>query len=129
MPEPVDSVNDMIRDAICAQLVEGKSLVEICRQEGFPARRTVYEWQEKDEAFRSRIVRAREIGQDALIDQCREIADSATPEDVNVAKLRIWHRQWEASKRAPKQFGDKTAITDGNGGPLQFVLTRPAKAE
>lgn len=79
----------------------------------------VYQAMAKDEAFRNAIACAREAQQEAIIDQTIDIADSATPEDYNVMKLRIWARQWRASKLAPKKYGDKiiTENTNINIGP------------
>jgi hypothetical protein len=118
MPATIES--DLIKARICELLSTGLSLVDVCKLGGFPVRSVIYEWQERDDSFRTRIIRAREIGQDAIIDQCREIVDNATPEDVNVAKLRVWHRQWEAAKRAPKQFGDRTILAGDSENPIML---------
>jgi hypothetical protein len=64
----------------------------------------------EDDKFDARITHARAKQQDALVDEMRDIADSATAEDWQVKRLQIWQRQWEASKRAPKKYGDKIAI-------------------
>ena len=110
------SYTEEAADLICAALAEGKTMAQACAPEVCPARSTVYYWMEQNDAFRSRIARAREIGQDATVDDCREIVDNATPEDWQVARLRVWHRQWEAAKRAPKQFGEK--ITQEHTGEI-----------
>src|SRR3984885_11190199 len=39
--------------------------------------------------------------------QTVDMADAATPEDWQVVKLRIWARQWRASKLAPKVYGER----------------------
>ena len=46
-----------------------------------------------------------------FFDQCVRMADEATPEDWQVVKMRIWARQWRASKLAPKKYGDKVEQT------------------
>ena len=38
------------------------------------------------------------------------MADAATEADYNVVKLRIWARQWRASKLAPKKYGDRSDV-------------------
>ena len=37
-------------------------------------------------------------------------------------RVRIDKRLRLAGKWAPKEFGDKVALTDGDGGPLQIVI-------
>jgi hypothetical protein len=70
--------------------------------------------------LRARIARAREIQQDALVDQMADIAASATPEDWQVKRLQIWTRQWMAAKLRPKVYGDRqqveAAVTVVKGG-------------
>jgi ABC-type nitrate/sulfonate/bicarbonate transport system ATPase subunit len=71
----------------------------------------------KDEAFRTRIARAREAQQDALMDETLEMADAATAEDWQVVELRIWARQWLAAKLAPKKYGEAMLLKHaGNDG-------------
>lgn len=115
-PNPLD---DGIVEKICDRLVAGESITSICSDETMPATTMVYQAMAKDEAFRNAIACAREAQQEAIIDQTIDIADSATPEDYNVMKLRIWARQWRASKLAPKKYGDKiiTENTNINIGP------------
>jgi hypothetical protein len=108
-------------DELCARIIAGEGIKAICRDDDMPAHRTVYERMAADEAFRTRIARAREAQQEALIDETVEMADAATVEDHQVVKLRIWARQWRASKLAPKKYGDKLDATIGNpdGTPIQ----------
>jgi hypothetical protein len=54
--------------------------------------------------------RVRECQQDAEIDRTVAMADAATEADYNVVKLRIWARQWRASKLAPKKYGDRSEV-------------------
>lgn len=105
------SYSEETADFICEQLAIGKTLLAICRDnEEMPDRTTVARWMTKMPEFASRIALSRDFGQDFTVDECRDIVDSATPEDFQVARLRVWHRQWEASKRAPKRLGDKLDV-------------------
>ena len=62
---------------ICEQLSEGIPLRQICREnDGFPAWRTVYDWMGRDEELSASIARARDIGYDALAEECLQIADN-----------------------------------------------------
>ncbi len=62
--------------AICDQLAEGKSLRAICKEMG-KSESSVRYWLHKDEEAFAHSARARELGCDALADECLEIADGA----------------------------------------------------
>ena len=117
-------LSEDIQERIIEALADGGALKLICAEPGMPDRRTVQRWMATDEEFAARIARARKIGQDALIEECREIADQATPEDWQVAKLRIWHRQWEAAKRDPKNFGDRLTQAGDPDAPIAVRVIR-----
>ena len=108
-------------EAIVTRLMEGESLVAICKGEGMPHRNTVLRWQVQHEDFGARCARAREAQAHAVFDDMQEIADKATPENVQVAKVRISTMQWRASKLAPKVYGDKLELSGDPNRPLAFV--------
>lgn len=97
-------------DLLCERISSGMGISEVCAMEDMPAKATVYAHMASDDAFRTRIARAREAQQDAEADLCVDLADSATAEDWQVIKLRIWARQWRASKLSPKKYGDKLEL-------------------
>jgi hypothetical protein len=105
---PTDAPLDdpSVVDALCARIIAGDGIKAICASNGMPSRSAVYERMAVDLAFRTRIAGAREAQQDAHIDDTVDMADAATIEDHQVVKLRIWARQWRASKLAPKKYGD-----------------------
>src|SRR5262245_43560238 len=49
---------------------------------------------------------AREAQADKFFKECIEIADTATQENCNVARLRVDTRKWAAARLAPKKYGD-----------------------
>lgn len=93
-------------DEICGRISSGEAVKDLDR-DGLIKERDFYRLMAADEEFRSRIARAREAQQDYEADQCVTMADKATEADWQVVKLRIWARQWRASKLAPKKYGDK----------------------
>ena len=125
---------------ICEQLSEGIPLRQICRDnDGFPAWRTVYDWMARDDALGSEgvglsasISRARDIGYDALAEECLLIADTiefgqkqvmtdegtaTTIEDMlGHRKLRIETRLKLLAKFHPTKYGDRVAIEGVENG-------------
>jgi predicted secreted protein len=126
--------NPEIARIICEQLSEGIPLRQICRENaGFPAWRTVYDWMAKDDALGSAgvglsasIARARDIGYDAIAEECLQIADNielgqkqvmtdegsaTTVEDMlGHRKLRIETRLKLLAKFHPTKYGDKLGL-------------------
>lgn len=66
-----------------------------------------YKWIDRDAKRGELLMRARTRGGQSLAEQTLEIADSATPQEAQVAKLRVDTRRWLASKMAPDEYGDK----------------------
>ena len=66
-----------------------------------------YKWIDRDAKRGELLTRARARGGQSLAEQTLEIADSATPQEAQVAKLRVDTRRWLASKMAPDDYGDK----------------------
>ena len=131
-----------IGEELVIWISEGKTLREFCRQDGYPSYGTIYDWIEKDEHLASRIARARLIGEDVIAMECLEIADDGTndwetrktakgveyeahnPEVVNRSRLRIDTRLKLLAKWNPKKYGEKVALTGGDGvGPIQAAIT------
>jgi hypothetical protein len=140
--------NPDIARSMCEQLSEGIPLREICRQEGFPAWRTVYDWMRKDPDLSTAIAHARDVGYDAMAEECLQIADNpllgeevsesetpeGTDEDGNVIvrktvtikkvdmlghrKLQIETRLKLLAKFNPKKYGDKVVHSGDDENPV-----------
>ena len=104
--------------SICERISKGTTLAQICRDDGI-GRTTVYEWLKEHSAFAERFARARELGFDAIADDCMDIADDGSndwmlsnkPDDeryvlngehVQRSKLRIESRLKLLAKWSPK---------------------------
>nr|WP_312809334.1 hypothetical protein [Agrobacterium cavarae] len=104
---------------------------------------TVFKWLRDNEAFSQQYARAREVQADALFDDILDIADDGrndwiekrnadgenigwmeNGEALKRSQLRIEARKWMAGKLRPKKYGDKLALTDGEGGPLKVNVVR-----
>lgn len=105
--------------ALCDAIASGQSVRSSAHLAGI-SEPTVYRMMARDAEFASKIAAARSAQQDYEADNCVNMADDATPEDWQVVKLRIWARQWRASKLAPKKYGDKVTLAGDEENPLMF---------
>lgn len=94
-----------IKDRVCLEIAEGKSLRSICEADDMPAAETIRVWLIDDSEFSVQYARAREEQADFYADEIIDIADKA--KDANLARLQIDARKWKASKMQPKKYGDK----------------------
>jgi hypothetical protein len=131
-----------IAEAICARLSEGEPLRQICRDEGMPKWRTVYDWLAENEDFAARFARAREVGFDAIAAEALEIADTplmgeeiTEKDDGRVEKRKgdmLGHRKLQIETRLkllakwdPKRYGERISqeLTGANGGPVHITAS------
>jgi len=115
-----------LQDEIIARLSDGEPLRQICRDDHMPSWRTVYDLKDADEGFAARIARARELGEEAIFQDCLHIADNTlegveTEESENGVKVKradmLGHRKLQIETRLkllakwnPKKWGDKVQI-------------------
>lgn len=129
---------------ICSELAEGRSLRDVCSDDGMPAESTVRAWAlENREGFSAQYARAREIGYHAMADELMDIADDgrndwmkrqgdedsgwqANGEHIQRSRLRVDARKWMLSKVLPKVYGEKQEIdhksSDGSMTPQKIEL-------
>ena len=121
-----------VEKRIIEGLCDGTPLRELCRQEGMPNWRTVYDWISADTDFAARIAHARDLGYDAIAEDILDIADDGTndyvqrkrqdgstdvvldTEHVQRSKLRIETRLKLLAKWNPQKYGDKQTVDLGN---------------
>jgi hypothetical protein len=129
-----------IAETICRRLAEGEPLRAICRDEGMPPESTVRQWALDDvDGFAARYAHARELGIEAMAEQCIEIADDSgsdfsagddgpafNAEHVQRSKLRVDTRKWLLAKMAPKKYGDRIDVGNADGKPFEVKDTGEA---
>jgi hypothetical protein len=134
-----------IADKICELLSKGKTLIHICEDEGMPTCRTVQNWlrDESHKDFFRNYQYARELQADYWADEIIKIADDGR-NDYNIdpetgeprvdydhikrSQLRTQVRQWNAARRAPKKYGDKSSVemSGPSGSPLAVQIYIPS---
>lgn len=126
---------------ICSQLAEGKSLRRICRELGKPES-TVRYWLNKNEEAFAHSARARELGCDALADECLDIADDPLiPTDVKRVRIdtRIrligkWSQRYSdkltvKSESTVTHRYDLDNLSDGELDQLETILALAARGK
>ena len=111
---------------ICEMMAEGKSLRASCRELGLNEASVRY-WLNKDEASFAHSARARELGCDALADECLEIADNPTL-DAQDKRIRIDTRIRLIGKWS-QRYSDKLAITNKTEVTHKYDLDNLPDAE
>lgn len=94
------------RETILELLAEGKSLTEICKQDGMPNRATVQRWQKEDADFDAAVTHAREEG--FLLRAERAVIDAKTAEDAGKGRLAFDAERWFLGKLS-NAFSDNKA--------------------
>ena len=97
-------------------IADGVTLRALCREDGMPNWRTVYDWIEADEQLAAQVARARELGFDAIAEDVFDIADGtrAISEHVQLSKMRIDTRLKLLACWNPKKYGSKATVDVGN---------------
>ena len=97
-------------------IADGQTLRALCREEGMPNWRTVYDWIEADAELAARFERAREIGFDAIAEDILNNVDNvvAIGEHIQRSKLQVETRLKLLAKWHPKKYGDKQTHEIGN---------------
>lgn len=125
-----------IGDRICAEIAEGKSLRSICKMDGMPGRRTVFDWLRRHEDFRTAYDIACAERAECFAEDIIEIADDRSGdyivdaergitidhENINRSRLRVDARKWVAAKMLPKKYGDRVDVEHGVSGSLAELL-------
>lgn len=131
-----------LADTICDLVSNGVNLRAVCRMEGMPSWRTVYNWVIERPEFASRLARARELGYDALAEEALEISNTphmgqkkvfssgaeegedsmtVTEEDMlGHRKLQIETRLKLLAVWDPKRYGNKVQLGGDAENPIKI---------
>lgn len=98
-----------VGEEICEQLMQGKSLRQICTSPEMPDRTTVVRWLARDDDFASKYARARDVYADVMEEDMADIEDRTLSGEIDptAARVVLTSKQWRASKLAPKKYGDR----------------------
>jgi hypothetical protein len=131
-----------IAEEICALVADGVNLRRVCRMDGMPSWRTVYDWVVAKPDFAARLARARDLGYDALAEEALEIANtphlgqkkvfsSGAGEDEDSMTVTeddmLGHRKLQIETRLkllavwnPKKYGNKVQLGGDAENPIKI---------
>ena len=144
MGRPIKYVPADYLPEIHAWIESGKTLRAYCRQEGKPSYGLVYDWLEQDALTQdklesSRFARARDLGEQQILQECLDIADTTqigqivtqkpdgseevkSMDMIEHRKLRIETRLKLLAKWNPKKYGERLALAGDKESPLTVSL-------
>lgn len=111
------------------RMVVGMGFKKACKDKACPHHVAVYQRLFEDGEFFTRFMRVREAQQGALVDETYEIANAATNENWQVARLKIQTIQWGAARLAPKVYGEKSQLNVIVNDALSDRLTAALKRQ
>lgn len=102
-----------IQDRLVAEIQTGRSLRQVCGDEGMPDIRTVTRWLVADADFAHKYARARMAQADVLFDRMEAVEEAVTAGtmDSHAARVVLDSMRWRASKLAPKVYGDRLDVS------------------
>ena len=104
--------SEEIQTRVIEEIQTGRSLRQVCGDEGMPHFRTVQRWIVSDGQFAVRYARARMAQADTLFDRMEEVEESVSngTMDSHAARVVLDSMRWRASKLAPKTYGDRLDV-------------------
>ena len=125
-----------VADRICDLVSNGVNLRRVCRMEGMPAWRTVYDWVVARPDFAARLARARELGFDAIAEEALEISNTPVMGQKQVmgdkstyttVEDMLGHRKLQIETRLkllacwdPKKYGNKVQLGGDADNPVRI---------
>ena len=126
---------EQLKNEIVVWISNGKTLRDFCRQDHAPSFRTIYDWLAEDAAFDSRFARARDIGHDAIAEECLQLVDKEPlevfdeagnkrydPGSISWRKSQVETRLKLLAKWNPKKYGDKTILAGDAEAPVAMAV-------
>jgi len=134
---------EQIADQICDLVSNGVNLRAVCRMQGMPAWRTVYDWVVAKPDFAARLARAREMGYDALAEEALEISNTPVMGQKQVmgdnktyttVEDMLGHRKLQIETRLkllacwdPSKYGSRTTLAGDAKNPVVIDAAKEAK--
>lgn len=119
-PVPEDKVkrvyvrySQKVVNAICEEFAKGRTWSSICQDKGMPSHKSLHDWKKSKPGFAALVDQAREIGDEALVDEVLDIARAVTTASATADRLRMQGVQWAKGKNSPARQGARTRGAKG----------------
>jgi hypothetical protein len=137
MAYTVDQIESVF-SKIILEIVLGRSLKSILRDDDMPSINTFYDWIESDDKKMNHYARATKIRADFIFEEIIEIADDNSgdrkvnektgeevldSEFVQRSRLKVDARKWAVSKMNPKKYGDKLDVDHTTKGEQMNIIS------
>ena len=112
-----------VQEELLRRVMEGESVISICKADDMPSRSTVFKWLNDDPQFFAAYWIAKAWYTETAVEEMRQIADAKMPTYVDEsgnrrvdpaavaqARLRIDTRKWMAGKLNPRRYGDSSTL-------------------
>ena len=124
---------------ICDRISKGEPLLQICKDDRMPERRTVYDWLERIDGLSAQFARAREEGCDAMAEQSLAIMDGeplAVFDDAGNKRYDSGSIAWNKNRAEhrlkllacwnPKKYGSKVQLGGDPDNPVKVEVQSEA---
>ena len=100
-------------ELVFKEIEAGRSLVQICREDGMPDRDTVSRWIRESPQLTAGYAHARAMQAETLFGRMGDVEEavSAGTMDSHAARVVLDSMRWRASKLAPKVYGDRLDVS------------------
>jgi hypothetical protein len=119
-------------DAICERLQADESYQSIADSLGI-SQSYLITWVNTDSerSARARAARAAsaQTNDDLALQAIKSLPLDATPAQVAQMREEVQHRRWRASKRNPKEYGDKLELAGDPNAPLTITVVKFSDTE
>ena len=117
-------------DEMMVEVMEGRTIREICSGAQRPSMDGFYGWVARDAKLAEQYARAREVSSDGFEADILSLSRQTNPDNATANKAQFEMLRWIMARRAPKRYGDKQTLehTGEGGGPVQEIrriIVRP----
>lgn len=138
MGRPSKFTPELVNEAL-TDISHGVTLAEICRRDHMPDRTTFYDWLNSSPELSQQFARARDLGFDAIAEECKEIADDGSQDYVQIddgegsprlafnaehvqrSKLRVDTRLKLLAKWSTR-YADRQMVVGADGGAVKMEI-------
>lgn len=126
-PEEIDE----IFETIISEIIAGRSLKSILRDEDMPAVTTFFQWVDSNEDKKNQYARAMELRAEIKFESIQDDYSEEPQRDpesgridsawVALQRLKIDAKKWELSKLMPKKYGDRLELENKLSGSVNVI--------